>query len=211
MSGKNRAFALAVATAALVGLSAPVAGAATLQDGPGQFNNDSIFSVSGNQLPVQTCTFGAAAQTLTGTETLAPVTSILPILSTGTLSPTQDSTCTQSSAQVNTTTVNTTPTTGPVGGPNNGPNYGPSYDPSYDPDANSFNNDSILNVSQNQLPTQVCTIAAPVQTAAVTESLAPVMSLFPVLSTGAVTPLQDLGCSQDSTQGNTTNFNSSNS
>ena len=54
MSGKNRAFALAVATAALVGLSAPVAGAATFS-GPNGFNNDSLLNVSGNQVPLQAC------------------------------------------------------------------------------------------------------------------------------------------------------------
>ena len=51
MSRKNRAFALAVATAALVGISAPVAHAAS---GP-SFNNDSLVNASGNQLPVQVC------------------------------------------------------------------------------------------------------------------------------------------------------------
>jgi hypothetical protein len=53
MSRKTRAFALATATAALVGLSAPVAGAATLQGGPSGFNNDSVLNLSGNQIPVQ--------------------------------------------------------------------------------------------------------------------------------------------------------------
>ena len=46
MSRKNRAFALAVATAALVGISAPVAHAAS---GPSGFNNDSLVNASGNQ------------------------------------------------------------------------------------------------------------------------------------------------------------------
>ncbi len=57
MSGKNRAFALAVATAALVGLSAPVASAASFSgpSGPSGFNGDSVLNVSGNQLPIQAC------------------------------------------------------------------------------------------------------------------------------------------------------------
>jgi len=55
MSRKTRAFALAVATASLVGLSAPVAGAAALQGGPSGFNNDSILNLSGNQIPIQLC------------------------------------------------------------------------------------------------------------------------------------------------------------
>ena len=55
MSGKNRAFALAVATAALVGLSAPVASAASFQGPTSGFNGDSVLNVSGNQLPLQAC------------------------------------------------------------------------------------------------------------------------------------------------------------
>lgn len=55
MSRKTRSFALAAATASLVGLSAPVAGAATLQGGPNGFNNDSVLNLSGNQIPVQLC------------------------------------------------------------------------------------------------------------------------------------------------------------
>src|SRR5579871_168291 len=72
MSGKNRAFALAIATAALVGFSAPMAMAATTY-GPSNtgFNNDSVLNLSNNQLSNQTCTGGvqtgvsAAAQTIT--------------------------------------------------------------------------------------------------------------------------------------------------
>jgi hypothetical protein len=58
MSGKNRAFALAVARAALVGFSAPVASAATFGGGPNNnsgFNNDSIVNITGNQVPIQAC------------------------------------------------------------------------------------------------------------------------------------------------------------
>ena len=54
MSRKNRAFALAVATAALVGVSAPVAHAAGPNNTSG-FNNDSLVNASGNQIPLQAC------------------------------------------------------------------------------------------------------------------------------------------------------------
>ena len=54
MSGKNRVFAAAVTTAALVVLGAPVASAATFS-GPTGFNGDSILNLSGNQLPVNAC------------------------------------------------------------------------------------------------------------------------------------------------------------
>ncbi len=108
MSGKNRAFALAVATAALVGMSAPVASAATSQGGPSGFNNDSVYNISGNQLPVQTCTSGAPVNTVTETQTVtSALASILPVLSTGAVSPMQGNTCTQSTTETNTTTANT--------------------------------------------------------------------------------------------------------
>ena len=105
MSRKNRAFALAVATAALVGLSAPVASAASF-DGPSGFNNDSILNLSGNQLPVQACTIGAALNTVTETQALTGVLSILPALTTGAVSPMQGNTCTQTTTEDNTATAN---------------------------------------------------------------------------------------------------------
>src|ERR1700758_842410 len=57
MSVKNRAFALAIATAALVGFCAPMASAATVQGSPSNsgFNGDSILNLSGNQLPINAC------------------------------------------------------------------------------------------------------------------------------------------------------------
>src|SRR5260370_13854 len=106
MSGKNRAFALAVATAALVGLSAPVASAATSQGSPSGFNNDSVFNLSGNQLPVQTCTTAPSANAVTDTQALSAIASLVPILTTGPLSTTQNSTCSQSTAETNSSSVN---------------------------------------------------------------------------------------------------------
>jgi len=107
MSGKNRAFALAVATAALVGMSAPVASAATFQGGPSGFNNDNVLNLSGNQLPVQACTSGAAVNTVTETQALTGVLANLPVPSTGAVSPMQGNTCTQSTTETNTTTAHT--------------------------------------------------------------------------------------------------------
>src|SRR5260370_1077863 len=117
MSGKNRAFALAVATAALVGMSAPVASAATFQGGPSGFNNDSVLNLSGNQLPVQTCTGGAPVNTVTNIQTItADLPTLLPTSAatpdqanrnTGAISPAQGTPCTQTSTQTNTTPANT--------------------------------------------------------------------------------------------------------
>src|SRR2546421_9174400 len=111
MSRKNRAFALAMTTAALVGLSAPVASAASF-DGPSGFNNDSILNLSGNQLPVQTCTSGPPVNTVTETQTVASaLADILPTLATGAVSPMQGNTCTQITSETNTVPADAAPTT----------------------------------------------------------------------------------------------------
>lgn len=213
MSGKNRAFALAVATAALVGMSAPVASAASFQGGPDNsgFNNDSVLNLSGNQLPVQNCTGGAPINTVTTTQTLtAALASVLPTLSTGDVSPTQGDTCTQSSTQTSTTTASTAPTTAPSEDTewDSPMTWSEEADPSSDPSNSGFNNDSVVNLSGNQLPVQTCTGGAPVNTAAITQTLAGALSILPILSTGAVSPVQGDTCTQTSTQTNTTTANS---
>ncbi len=230
MSGKNRAFALAVATAALVGMSAPVASAATFQPNPNGFNNDSILNLSGNQVPVQACTSGASANTVTSTQAVASgLGSILPIISSGAVSPMQGNTCTQSPTQTNGTTSDVTSTSAPIAGPDsNGPVNGPNsngpvnspnsngptswshhsnhnFDPSSDPTTNGFNNDSLLNLSGNQLPIQACTSGAGVNTATITQAvISGLVSFAPFLTTGDVSPLQGNQCSQTPTQTSTT-------
>lgn len=136
MSGKNRAFAFAVATAALVGLSAPVASAATFS-GPSGFNNDSILNVSGNQLPVQACNLVPIAATALG------------LLSTGNQASATNPSCTQNPAATNTTAT----TAGPAATTANSTPSGPSGDTT-----SGFNNSSVVNASGNQLPVQACNL-----------------------------------------------------
>ncbi len=194
MSGKNRAFALAVATAALVGMSAPVASAATFQGGPGGFNHDSVLNLSGNQLPVQTCTSGAAVNTVTETQALTGVLAILPVPSTGAVSPMQGNTCTQSTTETHATAANTAHTA----------------DPSSNPGPSGFNHDSVLNLSGNQLPVQTCTSGAAVNTVTETQALTGVLANLPVPSTGAVSPMQGNTCTQSTTETNTTTAHTGN-
>ena len=108
MSGKNRAFALAVATAALVGLSAPVASAASFQGGPTSgFNGDSVLNVSGNQVPLQACNNDIPVN-VAGIQ--VPVTGLsgaLGLGSGGAVTSSADRNCTQTSGQTNPTTINT--------------------------------------------------------------------------------------------------------
>jgi hypothetical protein len=104
-----------VATAALVGISAPVAHAAS---GPSGFNNDSLVNASGNQIPLQACNndipingglLGAVQVPVDG------ASDALGLLNTGPVSSMVSRNCTQTPGQTNTNT--TTTTTGNV---NNG-------------------------------------------------------------------------------------------
>ena len=107
MSGKNRAFALAIATAALVGFCAPMASAATFQGGPNTgFNNDNVLNVSNNQVPIQACNNTIRVNAL-GLQ--IPVTGVAAALSalSGGATANQNPTCTQTPGQANTSNTTT--------------------------------------------------------------------------------------------------------
>ena len=106
MSRKNRAFALAVATAALVGISAPVAHAAS---GPSGFSNDSLVNASGNQIPLQACNNDIPVDAGLGVVQVPVdgVSGALGILSTGNISSTVTRNRTQTPTKTNTDTTST--------------------------------------------------------------------------------------------------------
>ncbi len=217
MSGKNRAFALAIATAALVGFCAPMASAATIQDGPSGFNNDSILNLSNNQVPVQACTgdvqTAAAAATQTITSLLGSIGS--PTLSPGAVTPSQSSTCTQSPTQMNSTTTTTTATDDSSTDPSDncgctGKDSGWSHSSSNsDSGPSGFNNDSILNLSGNQVPVQACTGDVQTAAAAALQTLTAAGDILsPGLTTGALNPSQTSSCTQSPSQSNSSSVNS---
>jgi len=99
MSRKNRAFALAVATAALVGVSAPVASAASF-DGPNNNGvNNNLVNVSGNQVAAQACAVGAALNAVNGVQALSGIAGFGPVVNTGHADPAQGNNCTQNPTQ----------------------------------------------------------------------------------------------------------------
>jgi hypothetical protein len=102
MSVKNRAFALAIGTGALIALSAPMASAASFA-GPNGFNNDSVLNVSGNQVPVQTCASAANTNAATEAQALTSLITIVPTLTTGAVSPMSGNTCSQALTNGSTT------------------------------------------------------------------------------------------------------------
>src|SRR5580700_2650650 len=183
MSGKNRAFALAVATAALVGFSAPVASAATFGGGPNNnsgFNNDSIVNVSGNQVPLQACNndIPINAGFLAGQGSLADIAAALGLMNSGSATVNDNRNCTQTPTQTDPTTVTSTATSSYPSKGNDKPNgncnscdssswQGSGGQGGSNGTNNSgFNGDSILNVSNNQVPVQACNNDIPINAGA---------------------------------------------
>ena len=108
MSRKNRAFAHAVATAALVGVSAPVASAATFA-GPTGFNNDSLINVSGNQVPLQACNNDVPVNAGVGAiqVPVEDVSGLAGLLNTAPITSTINKSCAQTPTQNNSSTTTT--------------------------------------------------------------------------------------------------------
>jgi hypothetical protein len=222
MSGKNRAFALAIATAALVGFAAPAASAAS---NPSGFNNDSIANVSGNQVPIQACNNDVPvnAGVLAGQLGLSDISALLGLVNTGSSTTTDGRTCTQTPSQMDPSTTTTTSTsTDPSGGNNNnscgkcGGSSNSSNWTASDDSANTsgFNNDSILNVSNNQVPIQACNNDVPVNAGlgvvqAVGEDLSAVGGLLG--NSGNSTVNDDRTCTQTPTQDNPTSVTATSS
>jgi hypothetical protein len=220
MSGKNRAFALAAATAALVGLSAPVAGAATLQGGPSGFNNDSILNLSGNQIPIAACNLGIPVDVLLAQ---IPITGLGLVgdgmLNSTTMSPTTSQNCAPSTTQGNSSTTNTNSNNASVPtthirhvvarcGCHHSVSV-TSIDTPADNGPSGFNGDSVLNVSNNQIPATICNAAVPITA---TGLQVPVSILGAVLGSGSLnsttaSPSTTQGCTQTPSQNNSTTFN----
>jgi hypothetical protein len=225
MSRKNRAFALAVATAGLIGLSAPVAGAATLQ-GPSGFNNDSILNLSGNQIPIAACNLGIPVDVLLAQ---IPLTGLGLVgngmLNSNTMSPTLNQSCAQSPTETNNTTTNTD--TGNTGAGNGNTTFrhitvrghhhsfsSTTVTTPADNGPTGFNGDSVLNVSGNQIPVAICNAAVPITA---TGLQVPITIIGGVLGSGALNsntqnPATAQGCTQTPTEtnNNTTNTSSNN-
>jgi hypothetical protein len=230
MSGKNRAFALAVATAALVGLSAPVASAASFQGPTSGFNGDSVLNASGNQLPLQACNNDIPINGLLGIQVpLSGLSGALGLLNTAPVTSSADRTCTQTSTQSDATTVNTnSPTTTTTSGDMGGGNWGggdnhssggdnhsswkgnDSSNSSNDPagaGTSGFNGDSVLNLSNNQVPVQACNNDIPVNVAGIQVPLTGLSGALGLGSSGAVTSSADRTCTQTPSQTNPTTIN----
>jgi hypothetical protein len=197
MSGKNRAFALAVATAALVGVSAPVAHAAS---GPSGFNNDSLVNVSGNQVPVQVCNndIPVNAGVLAGQVPLSGISALLGLVNTGNESSSVNRDCSQKPAQSVTSTTTTGNSTSTGAGAKAPASHGPKG-------TSGFNNDSLVNASGNQLPVQLCNNDIPVNAGlgVVQVPVDGVSGALGILDTGNVTSTVTRSCTQTPTQTNT--------
>lgn len=222
MSRKNRAFALAVATAALVGVSAPVASAATFGGPTSGFNNDSLVNTSGNQIPVQLCNndIPINAGVLAGQLPLSDISAVLGLLNSGSLTSTVSRSCTQTPSQAITSTTstgNTTTTTthGPMGSDEHGTwgqcgcdhNSGSDHDSGHHSTStptSGFNNDSLVNLSNNQVPVQACNNDIPVNAGAgaIQVPVDGVSGALGLLNSGPIMSSVTRDCSQTPTQNN---------
>jgi hypothetical protein len=198
MSGKNCAFALAVATAALVGVSAPVAHAAS---GPSGFNNDSLVNVSGNQVPVQVCNndIPVNAGVLAGQVPLSGISALLGLVNTGNESSSVNRDCSQKPAQstTSTTTTGNSTSTSTSAGAKAPASHGPKG-------TSGFNNDSLVNASNNQLPVQACNNDIPVNAGlgVIQLPVDGVSGALGLLNTGSVTSTVTRHCDQTPSQTN---------
>jgi hypothetical protein len=210
MSRKNRAFALAVATAGLVGLSAPVAGAATLQ-GPSGFNNDSVLNLSGNQIPVQLCNNDIPVNVLGVQVPLSAISAVLGVLNSGALTGSASKTCTQNPTETNTSTTNTGSTLTTTG--SNAPTvfHRGAHLTGNRNSTSGFNNDSVLNVSRNQLPISACNNDIPVNVAGVQVPVDGVSGVLGLLNSGPLSSSADRTCTQNPTETNTSTTTTGNS
>jgi hypothetical protein len=218
MSRKNRAFALAVATAALVGVSAPVASAATFGGPTSGFNNDSLVNTSGNQVPIQVCNndIPINAGALAGQLPLSDISAILGLVNSGSLTSSVTRSCTQTPSQTITSSTSTgnTITNAPMssGGSSSGNSWCgqcSSHDHGWTGDhhnnaTSGFNNDSLVNLSNNQIPTQICNNDIPINAGvgAVQVPIDGVSGALGLLNSGPITSSVTRDCSQVPTQTN---------
>jgi len=236
MSVKNRAFALAVGTAALIGLSAPVASAASF-GGPGShtsgFNNDSILNVAGNQIPLQACNDYVPVNVLGGQADLASIAAALGLLSSGNTTSSTDTSCTQDPSQSITSTTTTVPAASTTNNSNTstggsstggsstggsstgGSSTGGSSNGSMAPAAMGggsstpgFNNDSIVNLSNNQVPLQACNDRVPVNVLGIQVPASDIAGALGLLSSGNTSATTNSSCHQTSDQDNSSSTNS---
>lgn len=237
MSVKNRAFALAVGTAALIGMSAPVASAASF-GGPSGFNGDSILNVAGNQIPLQACNDYVPVNVLGGQADLASIAAALGLLSSGNQSSSTDTSCTQDPSQTITSTTNTVPVAGTMsnsntstggsssggsssGGSSSGGSSsgGSSSDESSSdgsmmapamggPSTPGFNNDSIVNLSNNQIPVQACNDRVPVNVLGIQVPADDIAGALGILTSGNTSAMTNSSCHQTSDQDNSSSVNS---
>ncbi len=213
MSGKSRAFAVAVAAAGVIGMWAPAAMAATSPSG----DNAGLVNVSHNQVPVQACNDNVPVNVLGVQVPVNHVTGAGNLLSAGSTSAAgQDTSCHQASGQTNSSTTGAgtagtmSTTTGASDTSNADPaaNVRDASDPGTvtnapaDP-SSSGDNAGLINVSHNQVPLQACNDEVPVNVLGVQVPVYDVVAALGILApVSGNTAGQDTSCHQTSTQAN---------
>jgi hypothetical protein len=204
MSGKNRIFAAAVTTAALVVLGAPVASAATFGGSPTGFNGDSILDLSGNQVPVNACQNQIPIQ---GAGAQVPLQTITALLNLGSSDNNTTSNNSESCGNTSTETDPTSITTAPTSDPNMPSWSDPSGSGSNGPAG--FNGDSILKVANNEVPVNACQNQIPLQLIGAQVPASGLLGAINALGGGNNSTLTNSNaCANDTTQSNGETINS---
>lgn len=207
MSKKGRTLALAVVTVGLIGLSAPMASAATASGAPG--DSGGLLNISHNQVPIQACSNHIPVNVLGIQVPVSEVSAALGLASEGLTASKQDSSCHQGTAQNNGhihvhvspccehgSTMGYGDPVGPVAERQGAQLDGPE---GWLPEGDSG---GLVNVSHNQVPIQFCNNHIPINVVGIQVPIDQVAAALGLLSAGPTVSVQDSSCHQGTAQNN---------
>jgi hypothetical protein len=175
--------------------------------GPTGFNNDSLVNVSGNQVPLQVCNndIPVNAGVLASQMPLSDISALLGLVNTGNESSSVNRDCSQKPAQSVTSTTTTGNSTSTGAGAKAPASHGPKG-------TSGFNNDSLVNASNNQVPVQVCNNDIPVNAGlgVIQLPVDGVSGALGLLNTGSVTSTVTRHCDQTPSQTNSSSTTAGN-
>ncbi|HEX6526467.1 MAG TPA: hypothetical protein VF070_41595 [Streptosporangiaceae bacterium] len=206
MSKKRRTFALAVATAGLLSLSAPIASAATA-GGPGDVGG--LVNVSHNQVPIQVCNNKVPVNVLGVQVPVSDIAGALGLISPGGITAAkQDSSCHQASAQISGhhSRCHTCEQAAEMGYAKpdaaRDPQAAPMALVPVGDEGDPGDVGGLVNVSHNQVPIQVCNNKVPVNVLGVQVPVSDIAAALGLILPGPTVAVQDSSCHQKSLQRN---------
>jgi hypothetical protein len=203
MFQKSRVLVVAAMAAGAIGLWASAASAGTGSASGPSGDNGGLANLSHNQVPVTGCGNEIPVNVLGVQVPIDRVAAALGLLSTEPAGAAQDSSCKQGAAQNNTTASATVTKTVTAKKQMSARVYhmsGKGWNWSYKGAAGD--NGSLVNVSHNQVPLQLCNNRVPVNVLGVQVPADQIAGALGILSPGSVMGAQDSSCKQASGQNN---------